>query len=89
MAEIVAAALTSHAPLITGKPEIAKPEQRDRLYAGFHELRRRLAAARPDLLVTFVNDHLQPFPYRNLPAVCVGLAAAYAAPRPGGARLRR
>ena len=33
MAEIVAAALTFHAPLITGKPEIGKPEQRDRLYA--------------------------------------------------------
>ena len=89
MAEIVAAALTSHAPLITGKPEIAKPEQRDRLYAGFHELRRRLAAARPDLLVMFVNDHLQNFPYSNLPAFCVGLASAYDAPSPGGARLMR
>ena len=89
MAEVVAAALTSHAPLITGKPEIAKPEQRDRLYAGFHELRRRLAAARPDLLVMFVNDHLQNFPYSNLPAFCVGLAAAYDAPSPGGAKLMR
>ena len=43
MAEIVAAALTAHAPLITGKPDVSRPEQRDRLYAGFHELRRRLA----------------------------------------------
>src|SRR5438477_7780398 len=66
MAEIVAAALAAHAPLITGKPEIARPEQRERLYAGFHEMRRRLAAARPDLLVMFVNDHLQNFPYSNL-----------------------
>ena len=89
MAEIVAAALTSHAPLITGKPEIARPEQRDRLYAGFQELRRRLAAARPDLFVMFVNDHLQNFPYSNLPAFCVGLAAAYDAPSPGGAPLMR
>src|SRR4026208_2058656 len=48
MAEIVAAALTAHAPLITGKPEVSRPEQRDRLYAGFDELRPRLAAARPD-----------------------------------------
>ena len=37
MAEIVGAALTAHAPLITGKPEVSKPEQRDRLYAGFRE----------------------------------------------------
>src|SRR5258707_15582924 len=89
MAEIVAAALAAHAPLITGKPEIARPEQRERLYAGFHELRRRLAAARPDLLVMFVNDHLQNFAYDNLPAFCVGLAGSYQAPSPGGAGLMR
>src|SRR5438309_718257 len=74
MAEIVAAALAAHAPLITGKPEIARPKQRERLYAGFHEMRRRLAAARPDLLVMFVNDHLQNFPYSNLPAFCGGIS---------------
>src|SRR5207244_11418505 len=89
MAEIVAALLTSHAPLITGKPEVSKPEQRDRLYGGFHELRRRLAAARPDLIVMFVNDHIQNFPYSNMPAFCVGLAEAYDAPSPGGSRLIR
>ncbi len=89
MAEIVAAALASHAPLITGRPEVSRPEQRDRLYAGFQELRRRLAAARPDLVVMFVNDHLQNFPYSNMPAFCVGLAPAYDAPSPGGARLMR
>jgi hypothetical protein len=89
MAEIVAAALTAHAPLITGKPEVGKPEQRDRLYAGFHELRRRLQAARPDLLVMFVNDHLQNFAYNNLPAFCIGLAPTYQCPSEGGARLMR
>jgi len=89
MAEIVAAALTSHAPLITGRPEVARPDQRDRLHAGFHELGRRLAGARPDLVVMFVNDHLQNFPYSNLPAFCVGLAASYDAPSAGGAGLMR
>jgi hypothetical protein len=89
MAEIVAAALTAHAPLITGKPDVAKPAQRDRLYAGFHELRRRLQAARPDLLVMFVNDHLQNFAYNNLPAFCIGLAPSYQCPSEGGARLMR
>jgi Catalytic LigB subunit of aromatic ring-opening dioxygenase len=87
LAEIVAAALTSHAPLITGKPDIARPEQRERLHAGFREVGRRLAAARPDLLVMFVNDHLQNFPYSNLPAFCVGLADRYDAPSPGGSRI--
>src|SRR5262245_23200005 len=89
MAEIVAAALTSHAPLITGKPEIAEPGQRDRFYAGYREIRRRLAAARPDLIMMFVNDHLQNFPYSNMPAFCVGVAATYDAPSPGGATLMR
>src|SRR5438128_5910905 len=83
MAEIVAAALAAHAPLITGKPEIARPEQRERLYAGFHEMRRRMLAARPDLLVMFVNDHLQNFPYSNMPSFCVGLCDSYDAPAPG------
>jgi hypothetical protein len=89
MAEIVAAALASHAPLITGRPDVQKPEQRDRLYAGLRELGGRLAAARPDILVMFVNDHLQNFPYSNMPAFCVGLAPAYDAPSAGGARLMR
>ncbi len=89
MAEIVAAALTAHAPLITGRPEVSKPEQRDRLYAGLHELGMRLAAARPDLIVMFVNDHLQNFAYNNLPAFCVGLAGSYEAPSQGGAKLMR
>ena len=37
----------------------------------------------------FVNDHLQNFPYSNMPAFCVGLAGSYDAPSPGGARLMR
>ncbi len=89
MAEIVAAALTAHAPLITGRPDVSEPGQRERLHAGFHELRRRLVAARPDLLVMFVNDHLQNFAYDNLPAFCVGLAASYDAPSEGGAKVMR
>jgi hypothetical protein len=89
MAEIVAAALASHSPLITGRPEIAKPEQRERFHAGYRELQRRLAAARPDLIVMFVNDHLQNFPYSNLPAFCVGLASSYDAPSAGGAKVMR
>jgi aromatic ring-opening dioxygenase catalytic subunit (LigB family) len=89
MAEIVAAALTSHAPLITGRPDIARPEQRDRLYGGFQELRRRVAAARPDLIVMFVNDHIQNFAYNNMPAFCLGLARSYAAPTPGASRFMR
>src|SRR5688500_10331872 len=89
MAEIVAAALTSHAPLVTGKPEVSRPEQCDRLYAGFREIERRLAAAQPDVIVMIVTVHLQNFPYINMPAFSIGLAGAYDAPSAGGARLMR
>src|SRR4026207_810463 len=89
MAEIVAAALTAHAPLHTGRREVSHPEQRDRLYAGFHELRRRLAVARPDLLVMFVNDHLQHFASNNLPALRAGPARSHGAPSKVGAALMR
>jgi len=34
MTQIVAAALVSHGPLVTGRPEVSKPEQRERVYAG-------------------------------------------------------
>ncbi len=70
MAEIVAAAPTSHAPLITGKPDVSRPDQRDRLYAGSREIQQRLAAAVPDVLVVFANDHVQNFGYNNIPAFC-------------------
>src|ERR1051325_6073603 len=85
MAEIVAAALTSHAPLITGRPDVSRPEQRERFHAGFRELGRRLAATRPDLIVMFVNDHLQNFPFSNMSPFCVGLCEHYDAPSAGAA----
>ncbi|HYE91755.1 MAG TPA: sugar nucleotide-binding protein, partial [Terriglobales bacterium] len=89
MAEIVAAALASHAPLVTGRPDVAEPARRDRFYAGLRELGRRLTAARPDLLVMFVNDHLQNFPYSNMPAFCVALAESYEAPSEGAGKFMR
>ena len=46
MAQIVAAARVSHGPLVTGRPDVSKPEQRERVYAGFEQRRCRLAEAR-------------------------------------------
>ena len=80
MATIVAAAMTSHAPNITATPAAA-PEQRGHFLAGLAEMRKRLAAARPDVVVMFVNDHVQNFFYDNLPAFCVGVGARHWAPR--------
>src|SRR3989442_3181476 len=80
MATIVAACMTSHAPNMTATPAAA-PAQRKRFLAGLAEMRRRLIAARPDLVVMFVNDHVQNFFYDNLPAYCVGVGDKHWAPR--------
>lgn len=89
MAEIVAAVLASHAPGITARPDIADPGQRERFVASWAVLRRRLEAARPDLLVAFVNDHIQNFFFNAMPAFCVGLADSYEAPSAGSAGFLR
>src|SRR3989442_7055508 len=89
MAEIVAALATSHAPLITGRPEVSMPERRDRLYGGFHELPRRVTPARPGLIVLFVDDPIPNFPHSHKPPLCLRPAGGYDAPRPGRARLMR
>ena len=80
MATVVAACMTSHAPNMTATPEAA-PEQRKRFLAARAEMRRRLVAARPDVVVMFVNDHVQNFFYDNLPAYCVGVGERHWAPR--------
>lgn len=89
MATIVAGCMTSHGPLITGKPEITDPQQRVRFVQAMAEARRRLEAARPDVLVVFANDHLQNFFYNNMPAFCVGVGDRYWAPSEGGAKVLR
>lgn len=82
MAQIVAPALVSHAPLVTGRPEVSRPEERERFYAGCRELQRRLARARPDLLVMFVNDRLQDFPHSNMPPSASASPRATTRPAP-------
>jgi hypothetical protein len=61
MAEIAARRADLPRALVTGKPEIGRPEQRDRPYGGFHEIR-RLAAAHPDPIMMFVLQGLRSSP---------------------------
>ena len=57
MAQIVAAALVSHGPLVTGRPEVSKPEQRERVYAGSYTLNKVLTAvARQHAIVDGLSD---------------------------------
>jgi hypothetical protein len=89
MADVVAAMLVSHAPNMTARPEIADPGQRIRFVEALARLRTDLEAARPDVVVAFVNDHLQNFFYDAMPAFALGVAADYAAPSAGGAEFLR
>lgn len=84
MATIVAGCMTTHGPQLTIKPVTADPQQSIRFRKAMAEARRRLEAARPDVLVIFSNDHLQNFFYDNMPAFCVGVGERYWAPSEGG-----
>src|SRR3989442_2705013 len=44
------------------------------------EMRRRLEAARPDVLVMFSNDHLLNWPINNMPEYTVGIGAEHVGP---------
>jgi 2,3-dihydroxyphenylpropionate 1,2-dioxygenase len=58
MAEIVAAMAMTHAPGLTGWFARGSEEHQQGVLRATAEMRRRLEAARPDVLVMFSNDHL-------------------------------
>jgi aromatic ring-opening dioxygenase catalytic subunit (LigB family) len=80
MGQIVAAFATSHAPGITGFPELASEEQRNNIYRAFEQVRRELEAARPDALVCISVEHFTSFFLNNYPAFCIGTADSYVGP---------
>jgi len=80
MAEIVAALAATHAPGLTGWFERAPAEHQRLALDAFAEMRRRLLAARPDVVVMFSNDHLLNWPINNTPDYTVGIAAEHVGP---------
>ena len=80
MAELVGAFAASHGPLIIREWERVPPEQKARMAAGFRELGKRLAAARPDVLIVVAPDHWSNFFLDNVPAVCIGVGEAHEGP---------
>src|SRR5437667_6892999 len=80
MARIVAAMAMTHSPGLTGWFTRA-PETHQRLALGATaEMRRRLEAARPDVLVMFTNDHLLNWPINNIPEYAVGIGEEHVGP---------
>jgi protocatechuate 4,5-dioxygenase beta chain/2,3-dihydroxyphenylpropionate 1,2-dioxygenase len=83
---IVASFITSHAPGMTGFPQAADPQQRDRVFAAFETLRRRIETIKPDLVVGVSNDHFSVF-FDPMPASCIGLGEKFSGPNSDFERL--
>src|SRR5947199_3879785 len=80
MAQIVAAMAMTHSPGLTGWFERAPEEHQKHALRATAEMRERLAAARPDVIVLFTNDHLLNWPINNTPEYTVGIGAEHLGP---------
>ena len=80
MAEIVAAMALTHSPGLTGWFTAAPDEHQRLAKNALGEMRDRLEAARPDVLLMFSNDHLLNWPINNTPEFTVGIADAHVGP---------
>lgn len=80
MAELVGAFAASHAPLIARDWEKLPAASREIITADFRELGRRLAAAKPDVLIVLSPDHWVNFFLDNLPSVCIGVGDSHDGP---------
>jgi len=73
VAEFAGAFAASHGPLIIREWTAVPQPEKDRLTTAFKELGRRLAAAKPDVLIVVSPDHWSNFFLDNYPAVCIGV----------------
>jgi len=80
VAEIVAAMAMTHSPGLTGWFTRASPDYQQQALTALAEMRHRLEAARPDVVVMFSNDHLLNWPINNVPEYTVGIAEAHVGP---------
>ena len=80
MAEIVAAMALTHSPGLTGWFDAAPADQQALALRTLGEMRTRLEAARPDLILMFSNDHLLNWPINNTPEYTVGIAERHVGP---------
>lgn len=72
MASLVGAFAASHGPLLVREWQAVPEEQKQRLSAAFGELGKRVAEAKPDVIIVVAPDHWSNFFLNNWPAVCIG-----------------
>ncbi|HEV8437075.1 MAG TPA: hypothetical protein VGT40_03180 [Methylomirabilota bacterium] len=80
MARIVSAMAMTHSPGLTGWFDRAPEHHRTQTLRAIGEMRERLQAARPDVIVAFSNDHLLNWPINNTPEYTVGIAPEHVGP---------
>ncbi len=80
MAQIVAAMAMTHSPGLVGWFDRAPEEHQKLALRATAEMRERLIAARPDVIVAFSNDHLLNWPINNTPEYTVGIGAEHVGP---------
>jgi len=80
MARIVAAMAMTHSPGLTGWFDRAPADQQAEALRALGEMRDRLAAARPDVIIAFSNDHLLNWPINNTPELTVGIGETHVGP---------
>ncbi|MDQ5849812.1 MAG: 2,3-dihydroxyphenylpropionate 1,2-dioxygenase [Pseudomonadota bacterium] len=73
MASLVGAFAASHGPLLVREWQAVPEEQKQRLSAAFRELGKRVAEAKPDVIIAVAPDHWSNFFLNNWPAVCIGV----------------
>jgi aromatic ring-opening dioxygenase catalytic subunit (LigB family) len=83
MAEIVAVLATVHTPGLTGWIEEEEPRKRKNILGALAELRKKMMAAKPDVIVGVANDHMLNCPPYNMPDFEIGVAEQHYGPAPG------
>jgi 2,3-dihydroxyphenylpropionate 1,2-dioxygenase len=80
MAKVVTALSMSHAPGVLGWPDAPDAAMREKI-AGFHaECAARLKAAKPDVIIAFLDDHFENHYRKLMPAFAVGIAPSHSGP---------
>ena len=77
---LVFAGICGHGPGFTGRADMADPGQVALMTDAFAEMRRRLEASRPDVLVVVAAEHFANFFMDNMPAFALGMAEYYDGP---------
>ena len=80
--EVVAAFALTHTPGLGDQMDRPERAQIGRLMAGFDQVKQEIAAARPDVMIAFVNDHFDMYTLGGMPGFAIALGDTHWGPTP-------